>query len=355
MQPCKTCVTLTLIASLLLPTVSFGDEEGVKVSGYFFGDLYGFVSHQNPEVSGQTGVWLRRVYVNFEKKFNPVSILVRFELNSPDSSLSAATEIAPAASNTLNPYLKNLIFTYALSEDHKLQAGIIPTPTWKRIEDEWGYRSVEKIPLDLAKFGSASETGLSLQGPIIGKLLSYHLLVGNGNGIRSETDKGKVAQLALASELMEGLLIEGYGEYNDKKFTANDSWIAQGFVQYKLPALRLGAQYDFIRVIGTPGKATRVRIASLYAVLPGESLSLFVRGDRVFDPNPKAKDIEYLRLASNARYTFLLAGVDIPLVKNQGIKVNFQPNLEGVIYDKPEKGETPKPVGVGKLTLFARF
>jgi hypothetical protein len=326
-------------------------EEGVQVSGYFFGDVYGFISHQNPEVTGQTGVWFRRVYLNFEKKWDPFALLLRFELNSPDSAISYARGVTPASSDSLRPYLKDLGFSYKFGEGQKLSFGLIPTPTFNRIEKEWGYRSVERTPMDLAKWASSRDIGLSLSGPLFGKYLSYHLLGGNGNGLRSETDKGKVVMLSLASEPMGGLLLEVYGDYNDKKDIKDDSYTLQGFAQYKTDPFRVGVQYDFVRVIGTPGKATRVRLASLYAVLSGESVSFYLRGDRLFDPNPKAKDIEYLRLDPNARYTLLLAGLDLPVAKN----ISVLPNLEGVIYDKPEKGEKPKPVSIARLTVFVRF
>jgi hypothetical protein len=343
---------VALIAFLVFfPFTLLHSEEGVQVSGYFFGDAYGFISHQNPEVTGQTGVWFRRVYLNFEKKWDPFTFLLRFELNSPDSAISYARGVTPAGSDSLRPYLKNLALSYNFSQSQNLSLGIIPTPTWNRIEKEWGYRPVEKTPLDLAKWGSAVETGLSLAGTFLEKALSYHLLGGNGNGLRSESDKGKVVMLSLASEPIEGLLLEVYGDYNDKPDIKNDSFTLQGFAQYKTDPFRVGVQYDFVRVIGTPGNATRVRLASLYAVFSGESVSFYLRGDRFFDPNPKAKDIEYIRLDPKARYTLLLAGLDLPVAKN----ISVLPNIEGVIYDKPEKGEKPKPVSIARLTLFVRF
>jgi hypothetical protein len=45
---------VALIAFLAFsPFTPLHSEEGVQVSGYFFGDVYGSISHQNPEVTGR--------------------------------------------------------------------------------------------------------------------------------------------------------------------------------------------------------------------------------------------------------------------------------------------------------------
>ncbi|MGQ9618288.1 MAG: hypothetical protein ACUVUG_04910 [Candidatus Aminicenantia bacterium] len=231
--------------------------------------------------------------------------------------------------------------------------GISPTPTWEFIEGFWGYGSVEKTPLDLYKMGDPRDFGIAFRGSVGEKdLLSYHIMIGNGEGIKSETNKEKRFMGSLRIEPFEkSLSIEIYGDYA-QGLSHTNSWAYQGFLGYKFNRGRIGLQYSYqVRQMGFGKESLSLDVLSSFFVwnITGKISSL-IRYDKVFDSLPWAPSISYVPINGTSPFNTILVGLDFHLLKN----VSFIPNIMIINYERTE-GKKPSSDIYLKLTLFYSF
>jgi len=286
----------------------------------------------------KNGFWFRRVYFTYDydiiEKF---STRLRVEYNSPDFTKS---------SGKLTPYAKDAYLKWKF-EKFSLLLGISPTPTWELIEDFWGYRSVEKTPLDLQKFGSPRDFGISLIGKFgsEGKL-GYHFMFGNGEGISSENNKFKKIMGEIHFDLPY-FFIQIYGDWADGK-GHTDIYTYQGFLGLKTDKFKIGAQYAAQIREKDPDKQDTYEVASGFITYNlSEKLTLLLRYDKMFDPSPSG--ISYIPFAS-AKSNLLIAGIDF----RPNESVSFIPNIEYVFYDETDTKKPGSDLYL-RLTFYYKF
>lgn len=341
-------IVLTFMASAFLASPVF-PAEGLKVSGYAFGDYF-YIPQHHLDLGHPNGLWFRRGYLTFDVKGEEIFSRLRFEMNSPDSPLDPRSN-----PDTLKPYIKDLYLGYRFLPSQKVLLGVVPTPTWEKVEEEWGYRYLEKTPIDLYGKGSSRDLGLMVQGSLLQELFEYHAGLGNGEGAKSEVDQGKAAYLALGYRPATSLFLQLYGDYNDKAGIRGDRFTIQGFSRFQLGELKLLGLYAFQRVYGPPKQLFRVATLMLnYELFPRNTFVL--RYDRTFDPisaEPgKPSPISYLRLFPDAPLHFLLLAWDLKVHE----QVRFAPNLEWVRYTPSRlQGEKPKDDRIVRLSFFFQF
>lgn len=328
---------------ILFITVNLAKAENGKFSGYMFGDYYYILGNHNEDFEKSNGFWLRRVYFTYDQSLSKtISFRLRLEMATPDG-LTKNADIA-------TPFLKDAYLKWKTGRQ-QLLLGISGTPTWEVIEKTWGYRAVEKTPLDLQKFGSSRDFGLALKGNLdkAGKF-KYHLMLGNGNSNKSENDTGKKVMFSLGFYPTKSIIIEVYGDWNDRP-DSTDWTTLQAFAAYQTENARFGLQYAHQTRNGETD--TKLRLASLFAVFNlAKKVSVFGRIDRMFDPNPGGDGISYIPFSPDANSTFIVAGVDFKVHKN----VNIIPNLEFVFYDNPVEGaEKPSSDVFFRITFWWRF
>jgi hypothetical protein len=227
--------------------------------------------------------------------------------------------------------------------------GLSSTPTWGTVEKVWGYRSVEKTPLDLQKLGSSRDVGVALKCDLE-NLLKVHLMAGNGASNKSETDKHKKLLLSLGVEPVDGVIVEAYGDVLTGPEGEN-IFTAQGFAAYQTEKGRVGVQFAHQTRQGEK-EDTKLEIGSVFAVLqPLEKVAVFARYDRMFDPNPSGEKISYIPFDSTAKSNFFVAGLDFSPQKN----VHIIPNVEIVLYDEPDSGDKPDTDIIPRITLYYKF
>ncbi len=315
-----------------------------KISGYMFGDYYYAVQthhHDSLEYKGQNGFWFRRIYFTYDHEISEnFSARLRMEYSSGDFTKS---------SSTIVPFVKDAYLKWKI-KSHNLILGISPTPTWEKIEEIWGYRSVEKTPLDLQKFGSSRDFGIALKGSIDEKkILNYHIMFGNGEGDKSENNRQKKVMSSFSLNL-KPFYLELYGDWKEGE-SHKDIYTLQGFFSFKNERFRTGIQYALQVRQEEPDTAFNYDIASLFLVYnPNEKISFLLRYDKTFDPNPKGEDISYIPMSSEAPSNLIIAGLDLKLHKN----VSLIPNAEYVFYDE-ENGIKPDPDLYLRLTFFYKF
>ncbi|HUU52733.1 MAG TPA: hypothetical protein VMW39_03685 [bacterium] len=101
---------------------------------------------------------MRRVYFTYEHKLSS-SFDVRFRLEGNSAGdFKSKTKI--------EPYIKDLYLEYKLNET-SFFFGLAGTPTWDQLEKYWGYRSVEKTPIDLYKMGSPRDFGIAVKAMLL--------------------------------------------------------------------------------------------------------------------------------------------------------------------------------------------
>lgn len=335
---------LIFILFVLTVSAAFGqDEDSGKISGYIFGDYYYFIENNNPKLKDMNGFQLRRVYLTYDHSYDKeFSMRLRLEMNTPDGfSNNAGTSI---------PFIKDAYLKYKTGKTQFI-LGISTTPTWEVVEKIWGYRSVEKTPLDLQKFGSSRDFGLAVKG-VLGEngIIKYHAMLANGNSNKSEFNSGKKVLLSVGVYPIKNIIFEVYGDYN-RLGVDKDIYTLQGFAAYKTDDFRLGLHFAQ-QTRQTGADDLKLEIGSIFsAVKVFSNINLFARLDRTFDPNTSGEKISYLPFNKTAKSTFVVVGLDYSPIKN----VFLMPNIEFIKYDENETGVTPKSDVVPRFTFYYTF
>lgn len=317
--------------------------EGTEVSVLFFGDAYWMAEHHDPAVEGENGFWIRRIYLTLDHRISErFDAQLRLEANSPGDFSSA---------DRLDPFVKDAWLRWN-GERTDVIAGLSSTPTWGLIEGFWGYRAVEKTPLDLQRMGAARDLGLALKGSFAaGERFRYHAMVGNGSGVGGETNEGKKAMLSLGFHPSPSVFAELYGDFEDRSGDEERTTL-QGFVGWRWARGRAGLQLAHQQRDLAAGTSRDLDLASVFAVVQiGPRLNALARVDRMFDPNPEGPRIAYLPFSPRAESTFALAGLEIVLDE----AVSVIPNVEALFYDATDGGEDPDSTLVPRVTLSVRF
>ncbi len=330
---------LMVVASSALAT-----EPG-KISGYMFGDYYYVAANHKAEIEDMNGFWFRRIYLTYDQKLDDgLSVRLRTEMSNPGDF---------STSEKMTPEVKDAYLKWATGKTQVL-FGISSTPTWNVVEKIWGYRSVEKTPLDLQKFGSSRDFGISVKGKLgsAGKVY-YHAMLGNGNSNKSESNQQKKVMGSLGAWLTDHLLVEGYADY-DARPESKDRSIMQGFIAYKTPRARVGFQFVYQhRQMGVDEPDLNMSIWSVFAAAKlTDHTSLFARVDGMTDPNPDGDKISYIPFDPTAKATFMVGGVDFTLSP----QLHIMPNLELVSYSIVETGDPqPDTDVIPRVTVYYKF
>jgi hypothetical protein len=346
---------LGILFFMLLISDSIADEG--KINGYFFGDYYYVAKYHDEAFEKLNGFQYRRVYLTYDKGLSDAfAVRFRLEMNSPSFPPKDKNE-------RLAPYIKHgyLKWTQAKWRTNAFfgQSG---TPTWETVETIWGYRAVEKTPLDLYKMGDSTDFGIAVQGSVdAAKKLNYNVMVGNGSNVSGETDKDKRAYLALTAKPIKGLTVEAYGDFEkreektkDNKIENKDRYTVQGFAAYQQDTFRVGAQFaNQTRKQGEGKEDLNLAVFSAFgaAQVIKDKVWVLARFDKMLDANPEGDKIAYTPYDKTAASNTVIVGIDWRPLKD----VQVIPNLFLTFYDKPEKGDKPGADIMPRLTLYYKF
>jgi hypothetical protein len=317
-----------------------------KFSGLMFGDYYYFSQDHDPKWAGQQGFWFRRIFFTFDYTFTPkITTRLRLEANSNGK----------LAGGSLTPYVKDAYLRWTYYRRQHATLGIQPTSGIEFVESVWGLRHIEKTPLDLYRWDSSRDMGVSFAGPLNdANTLKYNVEFGNESGNNAETDKSKAVRVSARYEANPGFTLEGYvSQFN--RDTSADWLTAQVFAGYRMKKARVGFQYayqDRHAAEGTTATDLQQRVVSVFAVVDPkpQKFSVFARLDRYNDPCPDCAGIDYLPIDTNEPFTLLITGVEYYIHPS----VRFSPNVEWVSYGTPQKAgiATPKDDVVFRVTFF---
>jgi len=344
-------VTLVLAAAAASaqtppPPSSTASEPPYKFSGLMFGDFYYFSQSHDPAWEGEQAFWFRRVYFTFDYTFTPrLTTRFRLEANS-DGKLEGGA---------LTPYVKDAYLRWTYYGRQQLTLGIEPSLSFDVVESVWGLRHVEKTPLDLYRWDSSRDTGLTLGGPLNGAgTLTYGIQFGTEPSDYVEIDRDRAFRAAARYQRPQGLTVEGMFSRLGRDRVASRT-TAQVFAAHRAKTARAGFLYsrqERQAVEGSTAPDLSLDIYSAFGVVDvrPRKLSAFARVDRYDDPCPDCSGIDYLPIATSAPFTLTLAGVEYSIHPS----VRFSPNVEWVHYDAPADiaAQRPKDDVVWRATFY---
>ena len=345
-------ITAVVLASTLLAPISGFAQQAEntkpagKISGYVFGDYYYVVNNHLDSLKDHNGFWMRRIYFTYDLGLTQEwDVRFRLEMNNKGDFTTV---------EKLVPFVKDAYLRWKRGR-HAVIVGISASPTWDVVEESWGYRWLEKTPLDLQKMGSSREFGLAAKGSIDAeKKVRYHLMVGNGKGEQSETNKYKKFLGSLGLYPNSKVIVEIYGDY-EASHGRTDRYTVQGFAAYKSDRYRVGAQFAHQIKQGVDASGDdadrKLDVASVFATVKvSPKVNAVARVDRTFQANPEGPKIAFLPFDGGSKSTFLVFGVDVAPTS----QVHLMPNVEVVAYDK-KNGTGPDSDFIGRLTFYFTF
>ncbi len=333
-------LTIVLTAAVLLFGLSILTHAQGSFKGYMFADYYTVLDHHDSDVKGQHGFWMRRVYLTFNSKLTE-KIKMRLRLEMANSSFSK---------DKLTAIVKDAYLSTKLG-GHELKAGIMSPPTFSNnVEPIWGYRALEKTPLDLFKFASSRDFGIGLKGTLdSAKKVTYSVMYGNGSSNKGETNAGKRVYGALAIKPAKGLTFEVYADYEHRSET-DQRYVYQGFAAYEGNWGRIGVLYA--NQAFQNGTTYNLGLFSAFAVINASSkVDIIGRVDTAvsddWESKFKGSGISYIPFANYVKPTLVILGVSFEAAKN----IWLIPNIKYTTYS----GSDAKNDIYANITLWFKF
>ena len=311
-----------------------------EFSGLVFGDIYGVPSHHLEVADGRVAAWIRRAYLTGDFNLSPsLFVRVRGEINQDGDFVS----------NGFTIDFKDVHLRWTLGR-HRLFFGLAPSPSFDLQDSVWGYRHLERTPLDGQGIPSR-DLGIAAHGPLnASDTIRYRLMVGTGKDFGRETGEGRKLMGAVSFGREErGLLVDVYGDFQ-RLPGETDTSTGSFFAHYRLTSmpLRLSGLYTYQHRQDAP----RLVLGSAYAIADvAPKLSVIGRIDRLFAPSPDGDGIDYLPFDTTAKATFLMGGIEWRPWKH----LSLTPNVQAVLYDAPSRGQRPRDDVYLRVTFYLHY
>ena len=289
-----------------------------------------------------------KVYFNYSYNKNAVPTNL-FEIHrvyftlknnlSKDISYKVTTDVGrfnTGKDNRLSVYLKNALLAWK-TDFGKFVFGLQGMNLFNVEEHNWGYRFVEKSPMDRHKFSSSADLGIGYYNKFADKL-SFSFLITNGSGYKkSENDNYKkysVQVLYGKSKISKGgfnigasFSLEPFDYKKGTSTSTENKTVFGGFAGYSKNNLRFGAEYDIFTEKGVNLTKTIMSAYGNYKFT--KKVELYARLD-LYDPNTSL---------DNDGDTYIIGGLNFTPGKGLSISPNFR-------YLKPQTGTSASVYGV---------
>jgi len=335
-----------------------------KFSGVMFGDYYYNLAASDSTKAYIGGFQFRRIDFTADFAISP-KFDSRFRLES-DETNNSNTPGGKLGVLIKDAWLRwNNVFSGS-----DLYFGISPTPEIDIAENAWGYRSVEKVIMDLHGIASSRDFGVDIKGKITSDGgVQYWLKAANDSTNAFETNRSKRYYSALQFTLVSRLLIAVYGDYADvpqrrdavtKRLEENDIFIASFLLNYAdKNKYSFGIegfykdQQNNLNIDTVSAAKTQLSYGISFWGWYGFSdlIHLIARYD-LFEPNN-----EYVKNAKDPndkgdKVGFILLGLDFKPDKN----VSIIPNIEYTFYQNlPKVGSSYDNDLMARITFSYNF
>ena len=313
---------------LILGWVFAARAEGGTIKGVMFVEYYYILAADEADTKQplkRNAFQFRRMYFTYQKDV-ATDFAIRFRLEAKDAGFAQGSKMEPFVKHGYLQWKKGL-------GDADIYLGLSGTPTWAVAEKVWGYRSVAKTVLDWNKIGSSADLGAALKGAA--GQLSYHLMVGNGPGQKSEDDHGKKFYGSLSFKAADRLILEGYADFNARPAGRNERTF-KGFVGWQGAKSKVGLE-AFSRTneqAGAGGEDQVLTGVSAFGSLPlGAAFKGFGRFDAISHDAEDTTDLLFI------------TGLDYSAAK----AVHLMPNV--IVESSSDRDANVQ----GRLTFFCKF
>jgi hypothetical protein len=329
---------LLVLAVLVFGFVASGAQAEVSWQGYMFGDYYYAAEHHNPDIKNANGFWFRRIYSTWDFT---LSDTFKGRLNLEMADIGDFTSKAK-----MSPYVKDA-YLQAKIGGQTLIAGISGSPSIGGIESLWGYRHLEKTPLDLFNMGTSREFGVALKG---GEATYYHIMFANGNATSSESDKGKKLLGSFGFRPAKGLLLEIYADHEWDFRKGQNYSVLQGLLGYESRWGRTGFLYANRHSRNGDIEKDYGIFSGFVIVNASSSVEIIVRFDKLFN-EPINKTISYTPFSTGAMVNFLITAVSLHVANS----VWLVPNVKYAFYEDGTLGKKPGDDIYLNITFWWKF
>lgn len=332
-----------------------GKPNSGKLWGYAFADYY-YKSHADTLNRGggnqYTGIpknknafQFRRIYLgynyNISKKFSAELLL---EAANGAISGDALTD------NKLAFHIKLANLRWKeIWKGTDLVLGQVSTPGFSMSSESiWGYRSVEKMTIDI-RGTSSYDLGVALQGKFdpTSQNFGYDLMIANGTGAKPEGDNYKWLYGDIWGKFLDKkLYVNLYVDYSGIAPVAgmqHSRTMIKGIAAYTMPKFAIGVE-AYTNRLQNDNQATEISTGNVdvltvnakgfslfaHANIIKDKLNLFARFD-AFNPTNKIDNSKYNKYVGNTsgyndpstKEQFITAGLDFTPDK----KVHLMPNI----------------------------
>jgi hypothetical protein len=170
---------------------------------------------------------------------------------SPSGTATALTSQTTSGGVT-EVYIKKLYLEGKFDPRFVLRVGSADLPWIPWVESQYGYRYIDKLPLDRLGFGTTADWGLNASGTFGANLLNYSLSVVNGGGYKNPTRTKKVDVEGRISTTPVNWLTLGVGFYDgylgqvtaaNQSFPNNTATRFTALGVVNVAGLRVGVEY----------------------------------------------------------------------------------------------------------------
>ncbi len=302
-----------------------------------FGDLYHVLSHHTADSEGATGAVLRRGYLTLNATLGEHWFgRFRLELNQAGEYETYSFDLD----------FKDVYVGRHLGQ-HRIIAGLAPTPTFDLIESHWGLRYLMRTPMDLQGVASR-DVGVYAAGPLnAAGSLAYRAMLGPDVEFGTESSEGHKAMGAITWRPDSRWVVDLYADY-EKRSGPDNRRTLQAFVGYRTEGFRWGVQYSHQDRREDP----RLELASAFAVgRLSPKFNAIGRIDRLIAPSPRGDNIAYIPFAPESPATLYNGAVEYVGFEH----VRITPNVLVIDYDRADDGTQPRTDLQLRLTLLLDF
>ncbi len=304
------------IVTLFLSSAIFA--QGKISSKVYFNYSY------NSDSSPTNSFDIHRAYLTYSNK---ISKGISFKITTDIGRFNTGKD------NRLSLYLKNAFVGWETGIG-KFVFGLQGMNMFNVEEKNWGYRFVEKTPMDLNHFASSADLGIGYYNKI-GNKFNVSALVTNGTGYK-KIENNKFKKFSFQAFYGNGKIFKGgynigaslslesfYYPVENKTTTATKT-VFGGFAAYSTGILRTGAEYDFAKNNGTNITQTIFSVYANFRFL--KFADIFGRFD-IFNPNTNI---------SNNGYSYFIGGLNFDPAKGfsiaPNIKIKHPKSGESIIF-----------------------
>lgn len=325
-------IFITMCSIFLASQISYSQ---VKLSGMAYFDYFYNIDRNAAKIAekDQQGFQFRRVFFTADFDISE-NISSRFRLEADGVNFAGTPKFAS--------YLKEVFVQYKFA-NASFYAGLLPTPPIEAEEKFWGYRSVEKIQVDVRGIVATRDMGVAVRGSFDNEQSSnYWIMFGNNSSHGAESNKYKRIYAQFNQQIMKNFVTNLDVNFANAGNDKNHLMGRLGLYYQEKASYSLGASLlynSFQKVLPLDKNLNSLGISAFGNANVSDQFALFGRvdyWDANFDSNVK-----------NDSEISIIAGLDYQVDKN----FNIIPNVS---YNNYELSGVKSDI-TGKMTFFWKF